>query len=316
MTQPIENKEPGTVLIAHFSRKLAPLAPAWMRWRKDSSGTTWLWNAAEHKPPRYQTKRTSFSRRTRTISPRHVVRRSIILWRCVSNLRAPIPSRAWLMRRLGVPESQVFKPQLGKSYRGSGSSSLQPLRPVGWRSLARAHSVAPSCHPQARSGSTSRSFSRRMPRGPFRTNLAELSWSGSSAIINLLVVNLAASAFSRRRSLRNQGSLRASKTTHGLNCFLLRPTAFHHAWLQGSGGYALRGLTDDSGLFFSDLRLEDFLLFFAAIAVLLCSPATQADSAIRRPNVSSRAKLTRYRCEWTYAKQNSSLGLVRSAPRW
>ena len=48
----------------------------------------------------------------------------------------------------------------------------------------------------------------------------------------------------------------------------------------------MRGLTGETPFIFSDLRPQEFLAFFAAIAVILCKLASQADSAIRRPDVS------------------------------
>jgi hypothetical protein len=85
----------------------------------------------------------------------------------------------------------------------------------------------------------------------------------------------------------------------GPNCFLFRPAAFHHAQPQGSGGITVSGLTAKSALFFSVLRAVDFLLFFAAIAVLLGFYPTHKDSAIQRPNVSSLAKTPSRRSNWT-----------------
>ena len=313
MTQPIENKEPRAVLIAHFSRKLAPRAATRTRQCRVSAVIPQWGNAGGHTYRSSPTDQLGIAGCARPISPPDIINRSRILRVCGTALRHPHQSRPWLARWAGAPESRGLKPRLRNSSGLSGSSSLLPLRPVGWTSLARAHSVAPSCRRQAHSGWISQSLSRRMPHGPFQTNLAGLGWSGSSRLISLLVVNLATSASSCCPCLLNEGPLRAGKTTCGLKCFLLRPTAFHYAWLQGSGGYARRGFTGESGLFFNDLRLEDFLLFFAAIAFLLCSPATQADSAIRRPNVSSRAKAPRYTGVWTYAKEKPRLGLVRSA---
>jgi hypothetical protein len=185
----------------------------------------------------------------------------------------------------------------------SDSNSLQQLRLVGPRPLARARSVAPSRQPAARSASTSRLPYQRMLRGLFRTNLLALGGSGSSGLINLLVFQLAASAVSGCPSLLNQGPLRASNAVPAPNYFLLRPTAFHHTWLHRSGGYALSGLIGESALFCSDLRAVDFLLFFADIARLLVSLPTQGRSAIRRPNVSSMAKPTDRRHGWTYARK-------------
>ena len=177
------------------------------------------------------------------------------------------------------------------------------LRPFGSRTLSWGRSVAPSCWLLARSGSTLRLSSRRMPRGPFQTNLAGLGWSRSSGLINLLFVILAASAASRCPSLRIQRPHRASRAVAGPNFFLLHPTAFHYTWEQGSGGSARSGLTGDNDLLFSDLRTFDFRAFFVAIARLLCTPASQESSAIRRPNVSPQVKTTENRFAWTYANE-------------
>jgi hypothetical protein len=79
----------------------------------------------------------------------------------------------------------------------------------------------------------------------------------------------------------------------------LHPTAFHHMRPQGVGGNTVRGLTGGSALFLSGLRAVDFLIVFAAIAVLPCIRATQGDSAIQRPNVSTPAKSATRRCDCT-----------------
>jgi hypothetical protein len=158
------------------------------------------------------------------------------------------PSRLCTSRRMAAIELLGAQLLLRRSSGLSGSSSLQQRRPVGRRSLVRAQSVAPSSWPLARSASTSRLPYQRMLRGPSRTNLPALGGSGSSWLINLLVFHPAASAFSRCRSLQKHGPQRAGNATQGLNCFLLSPTAFRHDMrLTGSGGYALRGLTPESG---------------------------------------------------------------------
>jgi hypothetical protein len=204
---------------------------------------------------------------------------------------------------------------LRQSNEVSDSSSLLQLRSVGWRTLARAQSAASSSRLQERSGSTLRLLYRRMLRALFQTNLAGFQWSGSSRLISLLVVALVTSADSRCHALRTQGPLRASNAVPGLNCFLLRPTAFPYNLLQGTGGNALRDVTGDSGLFFSGLRLEDFLFFFVAIAAGLFPRASHGHSAIRRPNVPSPGKTTDDRYVGTYAAKNASYGPVWSVHR-
>jgi hypothetical protein len=56
-------------------------------------------------------------------------------------------------------------------------------------------------------------------------------------------------------------------------------------------------------LFFKDLRAVDFLLFFAAIVRITGTLTSQRDSAIRRPNVSPRAKTIQGRIPRTCAPQ-------------
>jgi hypothetical protein len=230
-------------------------------------------------------------------------------------LRASHPPRRRISRRMAAFKFIGSKPLLRRTNGVASSSLLLQLRLVARRTLARVHFVAPSWPLQVRSDSTLRLLFRRTPLGLFRTNLAGLGWAGSSRLINLLVVHLAASAASRCSSLLNQGPLRASNTALGLNTFLLRPTAFHYAWPQRSGGKTARDLIDDSGLFFSDLRFEAFLFFFVAIALLRCIPASQGDSAIRRPNVSPQAKTTDHRYAWTYITRSTRYGTVWRARR-
>jgi hypothetical protein len=142
---------------------------------------------------------------------------------------------------------------------------------------------------------------RKRLRGLFRTNLPALSWFVSSGLINLLLLRPAINVQPRFASHPKQGLRRAGTAVPAPNCFLLRPTTFHYTWAQGSGGNARRGFTGESGLFLSALRAGDFLLFFAAIAVLLGVRLTQRDSAIQRPNVSSHLHCAKRRGAWTYA---------------
>jgi NADH-quinone oxidoreductase subunit I len=257
-----------------------------------------------------------FSRGLLRKPPHHEIRNTELLGKCLTILRAPHPSRLYTSQRMVTLEFLGSQRVLRRSNGLSGSSSLRQRRLVGRRSLARARSVVPSRQPAARSASTSRLSFRRMLRGPSRTNLAALGGSGSSGLINLLVFHLAASADSRCQSLLNQGPLRAGNAVPGPNYFLLSPTAFHHPTrLMESGGYTVRGLTAESGLFFSDLRAAAFLLFFAAIARLTGTLTSQRDSAIRRPNVSSLAKTTHDRIPRTHAPQLATCN-TSPIPHW
>jgi hypothetical protein len=245
-----------------------------------------------------------FSRGLLRKPPHREITNPELLGKCLTILRLPRPSRFYTSQRMAALECLGSQRVLRRSIGLSGPNSLRQLRLVGRRSLARARSVASSRQPAARSASTLRLSFRRMLRGPSRTNLAAQGGSGSSGLINLLVFHLAASADSRCPSLLNQGPLRAGNAVPGPNYFLLSPTAFHHLTrLIESGGYTVRGLTGESGLFFSDLRAADFLLFFAAIVRLTGTLALQRDSAIRRPNVSPLAKTADDRILRTYAPQ-------------
>jgi hypothetical protein len=223
----------------------------------------------------------------RRIRPHHGIRRLRLSRKCLTVLRVPHPSRRRISRRIAAFEFLGSLPFLRRSKGVSGSNSLLPLRLVGRRTRARAQSVAPWRRLQDHSASTLRLLSRRMLRALFQMNLALLEWFRSSGLINLLVVHLGASDDSLSPSLLNHGPQRASNAAHGPNCFLLRPTAFHYMAPQGSGEITVRGLAAASGLFVSNLRAANFLALFAASAVLLRIPASQGDSAIERPNVSS-----------------------------
>jgi hypothetical protein len=72
-----------------------------------------------------------------------------------------------------------------------------------------------------------------------------------------------------------QGPQRAGTAVPVLNCFLLRPTDFLYMRPHGEGGYTVRGLTGESGLFLSALRGVNFRAFLIAIAFLLSLRATQ-----------------------------------------
>jgi hypothetical protein len=210
MTHPIENKEPRPILIAHFSRKLATSAAFSIRSNRRNSERSPLRETTRGKSPRRLSEARSVPAATRRIRPHHGITRLRILGKGLAVLQLPDPSRPCISRRLAALKSFGSKLLPSRSNGVPGSSSLPQLRPVGWRSLARAQSVAPSCWSQVRSGSTSQSSCRRMPRAPSPTNPAELDWSGSSGLINLLVHHLAASAVSRCPSLLDQGPLRAS----------------------------------------------------------------------------------------------------------
>jgi hypothetical protein len=174
-----------------------------------------------------------------------------------------------------------------------------------FRSLVRRF-LAPVCRVvstrRAQECSVSKSCSRfqKMRCGPSQTNLAALQCFVPSGLINLLVVRLAISVQPSYPTHRNQGPQRAGTAVPDLNCFPLRPVAFPYMRPQGFGGNTVSGLTGERALFLSDLRVLEVLLFFAAIAILLCISAAQEDSAIHRPNVSSPAKAANRRCNWTY----------------
>jgi hypothetical protein len=125
------------------------------------------------------------------------------------------------------------------------------------------------------SGSTLRLRSRKRCGGLFQTNLPSLQWSASSWLINLLVVRLAITVHLSYLTGSKQGPQRPGAAVPVPISFPLRPTAFRHARPHRVGGYTVRGLTDESGLFMSDLRTVGFLLFFAAIAVLRRFRVTQ-----------------------------------------
>jgi hypothetical protein len=193
------------------------------------------------------------------------------------------------------------------------SSSSSPLPSLSARrSLEQSRYWESSRQPAARSASTRLLPSRRKLHGPFQRNLPALAGSGSSGLINLLVVYPAASAVSRRPSLQTQGPQRADNKAPGPNSFLLRPTGFHHCGPQGAIGLTFRDCTAESALFVSDLRVVDFLLFFAAIARLPATLTTHGNSAIQRPNVSAPAKATSDRNPRTYAPGRASRSPSRS----
>ena len=173
-------------------------------------------------------------------------------------------------------------------------------RLAGLRSREWARCGVSARQPPEQSGSKLPLRSRKRRRGLFQTNLPALPWFVSSGLINLLLLRPAISFQPRTSSHPNQGLRRAGTAVPAPNCFPLRPTTFHHYWAQESGRNARRGFTAESGLFLSALRAGDFLLFFAAIAVLLGVPLTQRDSAIQRPNVSSHLHCAKRRGAWTY----------------
>lgn len=177
------------------------------------------------------------------------------------------------------------------------------LRPrlAGLRSRGWARCGVSARQPPEQSGSKLPLRSRKRRRGLFQTSLPALPWFVSSGLINLLLLRPAISFQPRSSSHPNQGLRRAGTAVPAPNCFPLRLTSFRYTWAQGSGGNARRGFTAESGLFLSALRAGDFLLFFAAIAVLLGVRLTQGDSAIQRPNVSSHLHSAKHTCAWTYA---------------
>jgi len=314
MTQSIENKGPRQFLIAHLSRKLAARAEVSIGRYQRCGGRILLAEGARRTSPGRKSVGLLAPTGEQRVRPHHGIKRLGMLGKGLTVLQVLHPSRRCTSRRMAASKSLGSKLLPRRSSGVKVSSSLLPLRLVGQRTLSRPRLVVPSRRLLARSRSTSQLLSRKMPRGPFQTNLAGLGWSGSSEFINLLVVHFVPSAGSHCPSLQNQGPQPAGKTADGPNSFLLRPTAFRYLWAQRSGGYALRGLNDESTLLFNDLRLEDFLAFFGAITVLLCKPALQGHSAIRRPNVSSPAKAARDRRPWTYAAENLLPSAVEGAP--
>jgi hypothetical protein len=250
MTQLDENKAPGPFLIARISQKLAGRDASSVQYgpRINSHGS--LRRVGVRSFLRHPADQRGILSNVRHKPARHEIEGSRIVGEVPYGLAGSHPSRLCTSRRMAAIELLGAQLSLRRSSGLSGSSSLQQRRPVGQRSLVRAQSVAPSSWPAARSASTSRLPYQRMLRGLSRTNLPALGGSGSSWLINLLVFHLAASAVSRCRCLQKHGPQRASNTSQGLNCFLLSPTAFRHDMRPtGSGGYALRDLTAESGFF-------------------------------------------------------------------
>jgi hypothetical protein len=210
MTQPIENKEPRPFLIAHNWRKLAAGGATSIRRDGRHGGRSQLRKAGRRTSPSRPSDAPSVPVARQRIRPHDGISRPRMIGKDLTVLEVPHPSRRCNSRRMAASKSFGSKLLPRRTNGMPGSSSPLRLKLVGWKTLARARSEAPSCRPLARSGSTSRLSSRRMPRGPFRTNLAGLGWSGSSGRINLLVVHLASSAASRRPSLQNQRLLSAA----------------------------------------------------------------------------------------------------------
>ena len=235
MKQPTENKEPRQFLINYFSQKLAASVAISMRRYRRCSRRGPLREARHRTSPNRASEGLSIPDGGRQSFPHDGITDFRNLGKCLTDLRVPHPSRGWISRRMAACEFFGSISLVRRSNGVSGSSSLLQRRLVGRRTVARAQPVAASYRSQERSGSMSRLFSRRMQRGPFRTNLAGLDWFGSSALINLLVVYLAGSADSRCPSLRNQGPQRASNAAHGPNSFLLRPAGFPYTRPQGLG---------------------------------------------------------------------------------
>jgi len=193
---------------------------------------------------------------------------------CLKVLRVPRPPRRRLMRKVGAFEFRLARVSLQKPS-GTPSASAPPPQSSDRLPCEGVRYVASSCWLPVHSGSTLRLRSRKRCGGLFQTNLPSLQWSASSWRINLLVVRLAITVHRSYSTGSKQGPQRPGAAVPVPNSFPLRPTAFRHARPHGVGGYTVRGSTDESGLFMSDLRTVDFLLFFAAIAVLLRFRATQ-----------------------------------------
>ncbi len=189
MTQPTENKEPRQFLITHFSRKLAARAPISIRRDQPDGGRKPLPRVARRASPSRQRENLCVQIEGQWSRAHHGIKRLGMLRKCLTVLRVRHPSRLYISRKMAAFKSLGSKALPRPANVLSGPSSLPQLRPFGWRTLSWARSAAPSCRLQARSGSTSRLSSRKMPRGPFQTNLAGLGWSGSSGLINLLVVH-------------------------------------------------------------------------------------------------------------------------------
>ena len=189
MTQPTENKEPRQFLITHFSRKLAARAPISIRRDQPDGGRKPLPRVARRASPSRQRENLCVRIEGQWSRAHQGIKRLGMLRKCLTVLRVRHPSRLYISRKMAAFKSLGSKALPRPANVLSGPSSLPQLRPFGWRTLSWARSAAPSCRLQARSGSTSRLSSRKMPRGPFQTNLAGLGWSGSSGLINLLAVH-------------------------------------------------------------------------------------------------------------------------------
>jgi hypothetical protein len=288
MTQPAENKEPLPFLIGYFSPKQALI---------NASRTHGSRAGASRISPSRSPNETRARRRRRHISPENQ-------FKCPGNLRTRARSRASRHPgtrcqitgvsgthtsthhasrkirifkvasplRLGfkrsveafdLPHSNLLR---RRSSRELGVSWMRSLASFARRSVAEARCVASSRPMQPHSGLRLRLQSQKMHCALFQTNLRISHLSVSSGLINLLFVR-----YSERlqpdSAASKQGPRGAGTAVRGPNCFLLRPAAFRHALAYGTGGYSSRGLTAESALFFNVLRAEDFLLFFAAIAV-------------------------------------------------
>ena len=204
------------------------------------------------------------------------------------------PPRLYSSQRIAGVKSLGSRILARRSNGRSGSSLLLRLRLVGWKTLSLARSGVPSCRLQARSGSTSRPSSRKMPPGPFQTNLAELGWSDSSGLINLLAVHF----------LKLKGRMQLTVRSLDQNIsYCIQPSSLIPA-NEDLAEIPCDAKTREIALFFSNLRPEKLSLVLAALAVRLCNPVAHVDSAIRRPDVSSLGKTTDDRYPWTYAHQN------------
>lgn len=189
MTQPTENKRPRRFLITHFSGKIRrPIAdPDTPRPFVSRITPTARINHADISRPKARRSGRSAGHASDPRTPRNQALENV--GEGYYRILVCHPPRLYSSQRIAGVKSLGSRILARRSNGRSGSSLLLRLRLVGWKTLSLARSGAPSCRLQARSGSTSRPSSRKMPPGPFQTNLAELGWSDSSGLINLLAVH-------------------------------------------------------------------------------------------------------------------------------
>lgn len=185
------------------------------------------------------------------------------------------PSRCSCVRRLGAVDFRAWKLLLRRSNEAPGASAQRRQWAAVRRSLERLRCAASSRRLRVHSGWTWRLTFQKIRRGLSRTNPVALQWSDSSGLLSLLVVRIAINVQPIFTTDSNQGPQRAGTAVLVLNCFLLRPTDFLYMRPQGEGGYTVRGMTGESGLFVNALRGVDFRAFLVAIALLLGFRATQ-----------------------------------------